>query len=153
MSQDIFRKLYFEEVNEGDSWETPGRTVTEAMIDLFAGLSGDFNPLHTDEAFAKQTPFGKRIAHGILGIAVATGLVQNYPPMRTLAFLGIKEWNFRAPIFPGDTVRVRSTVLNKRLSSKSDKGIITWKRELINERGEVVQEGITVTMVEVKEKK
>jgi acyl dehydratase len=145
-------RLYYEDVEVGDEWTSGGRTITEADIVNFAGLSGDFNPLHMDEEFAKKTIFGKRIAHGLLGLAVMSGLGSFYPPMRTIAFLGIKEWNFKAPIFIGDTIYVKTKVLEKRLTSKGDRGIIVWEKKVINQKGEVVQEGKTTTMVEVRSK-
>lgn len=145
-------KLYFEDVNIGDTWTTPRRTVTEADIVNFAGLSGDYNRLHTDEEFARTTMFGKRIAHGLLGLAISSGLASYGPNMATMAFMGLK-WNFKKPIFIGDTICVRITVAEKRESSKGGRGIITWKREVINQRDEVVQEGETNTMVEMKSAK
>jgi len=145
-------RLYYEDVEVGDEWTSGGRTITEADIVNFAGLSGDFNPLHMDEEFARKTIFGKRIAHGLLGLAVMSGLGSFYPPMRTIAFLGIKEWNFKAPIFIGDTIYVKTKVLEKRLTSKGDRGIIVWEKKVINQKGEVVQEGKTTTMVEVRSK-
>lgn len=148
----VFERLYYEDVNEGDEWVSPSRTITETDIVNFAGLSGDFNPLHMDEEFAKKTIFGKRIAHGLLGLAISTGLASSHPPMRTLAFLGIKEWNFKAPIFIGDTIKVKTRVLEKRVTSKGDRGIIVWEKQIINQKGEVVQEGKTITMVELKGK-
>lgn len=149
----IFERLYYEEVKEGDEWLSPSRTITESDIVNFAGLSGDFNPLHMDEEFAKKTVFGKRIAHGLLGLAVSSGLGSGYPPMRTLAFLSIKEWNFKAPIFIGDTIKVKTRVLEKRITSKGDRGIIVWEKQIINQKDEIVQEGKTITMVELKEKR
>jgi len=145
-------RLYYEDVEVGDEWTSGGRTITEADIVNFAGISGDFNPLHMDEEFAKKTIFGKRIAHGLLGLAIMSGLGSFSPPMRTVAFLGIKEWNFKAPVFIGDTIYVKTKVLEKRLTSKGDRGIIVWEKKVINQKGEVVQEGKTTTMVEVRSK-
>ncbi len=144
--------LYYEDVEVGDEWVSRGRTITEADIVNFAGLSGDYNPLHMDEEFAKRTIFGKRIAHGLLGLAVMSGLSSFYPLMKTVAFLGIKEWNFKAPIFIGDTIYVKTKVLEKRITSKGDRGIIVWEKKVVNQKGEVVQEGKTVTMVELRSK-
>src|SRR5262249_2349876 len=98
--------LYFEDLEVGRDWESMGRTVTEADIVNFAGLSGDFNPIHVDHSFAAETPFRKPIAHGMLVFSIASGLGVHSPPVRTLAFLGVKEWHFRGPVFPGDTVRI-----------------------------------------------
>jgi len=140
--------LYFDDVAVGQEWESQGRTLTEADIVGFAGLSGDFNPIHVDHEFAKSTPFRRPIAHGLLGIALGSGLGLHSPPMRTLAFMTIKEWHFREPIFIGDTIRMRTKVLEKESRSRGRRGIITWQRQIVNQEGRVVQEGITVTMVE-----
>jgi acyl dehydratase len=111
--------LYFDDVAVGQEWRSLGRTITEADIVGFAGLSGDFNPIHTDHAFAKTTPFGRPIAHGLLVFSVASGLSLFAPPMRTLAFLQIREWNFRGPVFAGDTVHAVTRVLEKADAARS----------------------------------
>ena len=105
--------LYYEDMNIGDEWISSSRTVTEADIVNFAGLSGDFNQLHMDEEFAKKTTFGKRIAHGLLGLCIASGFSTRHPPTAIIAFLGIKEWNFKAPIFIGDTITLRNKIIEK----------------------------------------
>ena len=139
---------YFDDVEIGQVWESPGRTITEADIVNFAGLSGDFNPIHIDHEFARNTPFRRPIAHGLLGIAIGSGLGLWSPPMRTQAFLALKEWHFREPIFIGDTIRTRTKVLEKEVRSRGRRGVITWQRQLINQEGQVVQEGVSVTLVE-----
>src|ERR1700722_17787063 len=105
--------LYFDDVAVGQEWESLGRTVTEADIVNFAGLSGDFNPIHVDHEFARQTPFRRPIAHGMLVFSIASGLSLFCPPMRTLAFLAIRDWQFKEPIFIGDTIHVRGKVVGK----------------------------------------
>lgn len=140
--------LYFDDVEVGQEWESLGRTVTEADIVNFAGLSGDFNPIHMDHEFAKKTPFRRPIAHGLLGVALGSGLGLHSPPMRTLAFLEIREWHFREPIFVGDTIHVRTRVVAKEPRARGRRGVITWQRQLVNQEGRVVQEGLTVTIVE-----
>lgn len=142
--------LYFDDVKIGQEWETLGRTVTEADIVNFAGLSGDFNPIHVDHAFAKETPFKMPIAHGLLVLSMASGLGLNCPPMRTLAFVAIREWNFRFPVFIGDTLRVRVKVVEKELRSRGRRGQIVWQRQITNQETKVVQEGTTVTLVEAR---
>src|SRR5438128_5574292 len=96
--------LYFDDVAVGQEWQSVGRTVTETDIVNFAGLSGDFNPIHIDHEFARTTAFRKPIAHGLLVLSIGSGVGLMFPPMRTLAFLNIKEWHFREPVFIGDTV-------------------------------------------------
>ena len=140
--------LYFDDVEVGQQWESLGRTITEADIVNFAGLSGDFNPIHLDHEFAKTTAFRRPIAHGLLVFSVASGLGLYSPPMRTLAILRVNEWHFKGPIFSGDTIHVRSTVGAKEVRARGRRGEITWQRQLLNQEGKVVQEGVTVTLVE-----
>jgi acyl dehydratase len=140
--------LYFDDVEIGQEWESLGRTITEADIVNFAGLSGDFNPIHIDHQFAASTPFRRPIAHGLLVFSIASGLGLFCPPMRTLAFLEIRQWHFRDPVFAGDTLRVIGKVVNKEARSRGRRGVITWQRQIINQERKVVQEGITLTLVE-----
>jgi acyl dehydratase len=140
--------LYFDDVEVGQQWESPGRTITEADIVNFAGLSGDFNPIHIDHEFARATPFRRPIAHGLLVLSMASGLGLYSPPMRTLAFLGITDWQFRGPVFVGDTIRVVGTVMAKEVRARGRRGQITWRRQIFNQEAKVVQEGVSVTLVE-----
>jgi acyl dehydratase len=140
--------LYFDDVAVGQEWVSPGRTITEADIVNFAGLSGDFNPIHVDHEFARSTPFRKPIAHGLLVFSVGSGLAIFSPPMRTLAVLEIREWQFRAPVAAGDTLRVRTTLVAKEPRARGRRATLTWKREILNQEGKVVQEGVSVTLVE-----
>jgi acyl dehydratase len=140
--------LYFDDLQVGQEWRSLGRTVTEADIVNFAGLSGDFNPIHLDHEFAKTTPFRKPIAHGLLVWTVSSGLAINAPPMRTLALLGIREWEFKGPVFIGDTIHVFSRVLGKEARSRGRRGVITWERRIVNQGDKIVQFGVTVTLVE-----
>lgn len=140
---------YFEEFESGESFETHGITVTEAHVVAFAGLSGDFNPIHTDEVAAAETPFGTRIAHGQLGMILAAGLINQtgIHTGTTLALLGYREWKFLKPILFGDTLRVRVTIEDKRETKKLDRGILLRRIELFNQRDELVQEGFADLMV------
>ena len=142
-------RQYFEEIQLGGEYVSPGRTVTEADIVAFAGLSGDYNVLHTDAEFMRTSIFGERIAHGLLGLALQSGLGTRAMarPFATLAFLGLR-WRFKAPIKIGDTIKVRLEVTDKRETSKPDRGIVVIQRSVLNQRGEVVQEGDTDIMVE-----
>jgi acyl dehydratase len=141
-------RRYFEEIQVGEEYESPGRTVTETDIVLFAGLSGDYNILHTDAEFMKQSIFGERIAHGLLGLAIQAGLfTRATQPYATLAFVGLR-WRFKNPIKIGDTIRVLARVLAKKETAKPDRGLITLERKVLNQRSEVEQEGETDLMVE-----
>ena len=140
--------LYFDDVEIGQEWESQGRTVTESDIVGFAGLSGDFNVIHMDHEFAKTTPFRRPIAHGLLVFSISSGLGLFHPPMRTLAFMSIRAWYFRGPVFIGDTIRLRTRVLEKEARARGRRGVITWQRQIVNQAGKVVQEGETLTLVE-----
>ncbi len=142
--------LWYEDFNEKDERLSPGRTITESDVMSFAGLTGDYSQVHTDEEFCKKTEFGTRIAHGLLGLSIAQGLSwrTNYTQGTGVASLQWDKWVFKHPIFFGDTVRVRWRLLSKRESkSKPGIGIVRESVQLINQRGEVVQEGEHVTMI------
>jgi acyl dehydratase len=133
---------YYEDLNEGDTWESPRRTITEADVVMFAALTGDHNPIHTDEEFAKTTQFGGRILHGPAAFAIATGLESRLGIKEgtAIAFLGM-TWDMRAPVKIGDTIRVRERVASKRETKKPGIGIVNFYVEILNQRSEVTQEG------------
>jgi acyl dehydratase len=140
--------IYFEDLEVGREVISPARTVTETDILNFAGLSGDFHVLHTDAEFAKQTPFGQRIAHGLLGLSIASGLVSRNPGVSQqmfVAFLGL-TWDFRQPVLIGDTIRVLQMVSSKRPTKKPGLGVVVYDVKVINQRGDVCQEGQWKTM-------
>jgi acyl dehydratase len=139
--------LHFEDLAVGDEWESPRRTITEADVAAFAGLSGDFNPLHMDHESAAAGPFGRPVAHGLLGLSVVSGLGSQAPRVETLAFLEIAEWRFLEPIGFGDTVHVLTRVEGIEPKARGRRAIVTWHRQLINQHGKVVQEGRTRTLV------
>ena len=142
-------RQYFEDIQLGDEYVSPGRTITEADIVAFAGLSGDYNVLHTDAEYMKTSIFGERIAHGLLGLSISSGLGSRaiVRPFATIAFLGLR-WRFKGPIKIGDTIKVRMRVSDKKETSKPDRGIVTLQRSVLNQRGELVQEGDTELMIE-----
>lgn len=145
--------IYYEDIEEGQEVTSPARTVTEADIVNFAGLSGDFHVIHTDAEFVKITPFGQRIAHGLLGLSIASGLVVRAPggeQHRLVAFLGM-TWDFRNPVFIGDTIYVRQTIASKRTTSKPGLGIVVFDVKVINQRNEVCQEGEWKVMYMMRE--
>src|SRR6476646_3319915 len=116
--------LYFDDVQVGQEWESLGRTVTETDIVNFAGLSGDFNPIHMDHEFCKDTHFRQPIAHGLLVLAIGSGLGVTTPPMRTLAFLAIREWKFNEPVFISYTIRMKTQVLEKEERARGKRGLV-----------------------------
>lgn len=133
---------YYEEIEVGEIFESPARTMTETDVVMFAGLSGDYNQLHTDVEFAKSTRFGERIAHGLLVLSVASGLVTRlgFIEGTVQAFMGL-DWKFRAPVLIGDTVRVQVEVRRKRPMPTLDGGFVFLEVVVINQRDEVVQKG------------
>jgi len=144
--------LFFEDLKVGQVFPTPARTVTEADVVNFAGVSGDFNPIHTDEEFARGTPFGRRVAHGLLILAMLTGL-----RLRTgvfegtlIAWLEIRSYRFLKPIFVGDSIRGETEIAEKRNTSSPDRGVVIQKIRVFNQRGELVQEGEFVTLMRRK---
>jgi acyl dehydratase len=139
--------LGFDDLVIGDEWESPARTVTETDVVVFAGLSGDFNPLHTNQELSRTGPFGRPVAHGLLGLAIATGLISHAPRIDTLAFLAILEWRFLVPIGFGDTIRVISRVEGLQAQARGRRGIVTWHRRVVNQDSITVQEGRTQTLV------
>lgn len=145
--------LYFEDFNVGDVFKTKSRTVTETDIVVFSGLSGDYNALHTNEEFAKCTEHGTRIAHGMLVLSIATGLM--YPLGITdetaIGFLGINEFKFVKSVKAGNTIRVEVKIIDKRESkSRKDAGIIIREISILNQKDELVQRGTFALLVKKK---
>lgn len=147
MTRHTWSTLSFEDLVVGDEWESPRRTITQADVALFAGLSGDFNPIHVDHDAAGRGPFGQPVAHGLLGLAIASGLMSQAPRLDTLAFLGILEWKFHHPILFGDTIHALSRVEALEPSANGRRGVVTWHRMIFNQDDRLVQEGRTQTMV------
>ncbi len=140
------RLHYFEDLEVGGRWESSARTVTETDILQFAGMTGDFDPLHVDHEYARETPYGQIIAHGLLGLSWVAGLASRRPSVRTLAFAEIGQWRFVQPIYVGDTVRAITEVLEKSDPGRRS-GRVTWLRSLVNQRDEILQQGTFVTVV------
>jgi 3-hydroxybutyryl-CoA dehydratase len=136
------RGLYFEELTPGQEIHSPARTVTEADVVQFAGMAGDYTQLHTDAEFAKNTPYGQRIAHGLLGLCVASGLAARTGIMEgtVLAFLGL-TWKFKAPLLMGDTIRLEIKVQKTRAMPSMGGGMAVLSMAILNQRDEVVQQG------------
>ncbi len=133
--------ICWEDWNIDQDYYTARRTVTETDVVLFAGLSGDFNPLHTDDIFAQSTPFGKRIAHGALVYAIATGLANQSGTFEgtTVAFLE-QTTKWPAPTLPGDTLRLVIRPLEKKETSKPDRGLVVFSIKVMNQKDTVVMD-------------
>lgn len=143
--------LYFEEFVVGDKATSPTRTITETDIVAFAGLSGDFNEIHTSEAYSKSQHYGRRIAHGLLGLSIASGLAFQMGFMigTVELFRGI-EWEFTGPIFIGDTVKVEAEVTEVKAFPRLKNGRVIFKIALTNQNGEVTQRGTWSILVKSK---
>src|SRR5438067_13553949 len=141
----------YADLHVGMSFRSPGRTITDADLVAFAGLTGDYSELHTSDVYARASPFGRRIAHGMLGLAYAHGLM--WPRTGELretaiAFLGINDWKFVSPIFIGDTIFVNYRIAELRDSkSKPTQAIVTFDVEIVNQDDRVVQRGRKALLV------
>lgn len=143
---------YYEELEIGRRFETPRRTVIDADIGTFAGLTADFNPLHMDEVFAAESDFKGRITHGPMIVGMAFGLASRAGLMDGTV-LGLLEiaWTFKKPVRPGDTISAVVTVLDKRLTKQPDRGVVTLQLDVLNQRGEIAQVGRAKVLVRRKE--
>ncbi len=141
----------YADLHVGMSFRSPGRTITDADVIGFAGLTGDFSELHTSDVYAKASQFGRRVAHGMLGLAFAHGLM--WPRtgelrQTAIAFLGIDGWKFVAPIFIGDTIFVNYRIAELRDSkSRPTQAIATFDVEIVNQDGAIVQQGRKALLV------
>lgn len=138
--------LFYEDMLIGDGETSVGRTVTETDIVNFSGLSGDYNTIHTDADYAKNSFFGKRVAHGLLVKAIASGLYTrtnyNQRMMPSLiALLEIRQWKFLKPVFIGDTIKIKVTLTHKEDKPVKPYGKVVFFREIINQENEIVQSG------------
>ncbi len=136
------RGKYFEEFEIGDEVVSPARTITEADVVMFAGLTGDYNQLHTDEEFAKTTPFGRRIAHGLLVLSYAVGLLGRlgFIEGTALAFREL-SWKFSQPVFMGDTVHVKARCRELKPMARLGGGLVIFDLSVLNQEGKTVQKG------------
>lgn len=149
VEQILRRGLYFEEFNVGMSFTSPGRTVTEADIVNFAGLSGDYNQIHTDVEYSKKTLVNERVAHGLLGLAIASGLAWRTGVLEgtVITFREISNWKFIKPIFIGDTIRVYMQVNETKKISRLGGGSVNIGLTLLNQHDETVMKGAWKVLV------
>lgn len=155
LHEHLGRRLYFDDLATGQTWDSPRRTVTEADVVQFAGLSGDYNALHTDAVFAAEHPFGGRAAHGMLTLAIASGLTTRMPVYRLMdgARLALTELRcqWRKPVLMGDTIHVELRIGEKTLSQKRPgTGRVVLHRTVKNQRGEVVAETEWTTLMKCR---
>ena len=133
---------------------TFSKTITEADVALFSAISGDFDPIHVNEDFAQGTFFKKRIAHGLLVLSVASGLftqcTMNLSIKENLIALMDMKWRFLKPVFIGDTIHLDIEIIEKKETSKDDRGIIVMKRTVLNQNNEAVQQGDVMLMMRRK---
>jgi acyl dehydratase len=141
--------MFFEEFEVGHRINTASRTVTETDIVLFAGLSGDFNQIHIDAEFSKTTPFGARVAHGLLGLSIASGLVVQTGFMEgtIMAFREVNEWKFIKPIFIGDTIHVETEVKEVKAIPRIGGGSIVIVLDVKNQSGDTVMKGSWTALI------
>ncbi len=144
--------LYFEEFSVGQKIVTVGRTVTESDVVNFAGLSGDYNQIHTDAEFSKTTPFGQRVAHGLLCLSIASGLAMRTGILEktVLAFREISEWKFSRPVFIGDTIHVEMTITEIKAFPRLGGGLIVIMMDVKNQRNETTMKGTWTVLVASK---
>ncbi len=138
--------LTFEELAIGNVWTSPTRLITNDDLLEFANLTGDHDRLHTDAEYAANTPFGKPIAHGLLGLSFMAGLSSHYPLVQTTALVSIHEWSFLKPIFVGDSIRVMTRIVDLREHGRRN-GEVRWFRQVLNQLDQVVQQGGLTTLV------
>jgi acyl dehydratase len=144
--------LFYEDAPVGLSFDTEGMVVTESHVVQFAGLGGDFFALHMDDEFARSLGFQGRAAHGLLGLILLDGL-KNRASQRFQAVASLSwQWNFRKPIYLGDRIHGHLKVAEKRLTKRADRGILTLAIEVLNGKGEVVQDGTNLLMVRTRAK-
>ncbi len=148
MSQD---RIQYEDLEVDAEHKSSGRTVTEADVVNFAGLSADYNNMHIDEEFAKKTVFKTRVAHGMLVTSIATGLWFTMPRLATVAFMGLEDWRFSGAVFPGDTIHITRRLVEKKEHKRPNMGLFIFEVNVKNQKDEVVQKGKWVILVTKKE--
>lgn len=142
--------LYFEEFAVGQTIVTSGRTITEADVVAFAALTGDWNPLHSDATYAARHPLGQRVAHGLLGMSVALGLVARLGFLEgtLLAFREIIDWKFSLPIFFGDTIHLEAAITETKAVPRLKAGLVTLAVGIHDQENKILQHGVWRVLVQ-----
>jgi acyl dehydratase len=145
--------LYLEDFTTGQTFKSSGRTITEADLTIFSMVSGDWNPIHADAEFARGTRYGQRVVHGVLGIAIAIGKLHEMGIFEhsAVAMLGLKEWNFLAPVLVGDTLHLELTITSVVRGKSGRSGQLGRRFRMFNQKGEVVQEGESTLLILTRE--
>jgi acyl dehydratase len=148
-TQHVDRGLYFEEFYVGQNITSAGRTIAESDIMNFAGISMDYNQIHTDAEFSKGTPFGQRVAHGLLGLSIASGLAMRTGVLEgtVIAFREINNWKFVNPVFIGDTLHVEMEVTETKALPRIGGGSVTIVLDVKKQSGETVMKGAWTVLV------
>ncbi len=146
------RAMFYEDFEPGQVFTSPGRTVTDTDLSMFCMLSGDWHPLHSDEEYAKTTRFGRRVVGGVFGIALVTGMMCRWGIFdeSVTAMLSVDGWRFRGPIFVGDTLVVRMTILGKTPTPGGRQGVLERGFTILNQHGAVVQEGRSDALIRLR---
>ncbi len=142
-------RLFFEDLQPGDRWTSAQRELTADDVADFAELTGDRDPLHTDQLLGIESPFGGPVAHGLLGLSLLAGLSSTEPLVATIALTSLQDWQFAAPIYFGDTLHVVTEVTAVQHHGRRA-GQVTWHRQLVNQHGRVVQRGTFITLVHTR---
>ncbi len=143
------KSLFYEDLEVGRVYSTSSRTVTETDLMTFTMLSADWNPIHSDEEFAKGGFYGKRVVQGLYGLSILTGLMDRagWFHESAIAMLGIDGWRFESPIFVGDTLHGEMEIIDKRLTKKGDRGIVERRFTLLNQNAQLIQRGAIGLMI------
>ena len=146
--------LYYDDFVPSQIFTSQGRTITETDLTMFSMLTGDWNPIHSDAEFAAASRFGQRLVHGAFGIGLGIGLMHSLGIFEksAVALLGIDGWTFKEPVFVGDTLHLRLTILDKSLGGSGRTGRIGRRFELVNQHGRVAHEGRADVLVKVRDR-
>ncbi|MBT3313676.1 MAG: dehydratase [Anaerolineae bacterium] len=146
------RGLYFEEFEVGQKMVSPGRTITESDVVGFSGVTGDFNQIHTDAEYAANSPFGARVAHGLLGLSIASGLALRTGVLEgtIMLFREITSWKFVKPMYFGDTIHVEMEIITTKALKRMGGGKVELQFDVKNQKDDTVMKGVWSVLVMAK---